>query len=469
MWRGGLFARARIAEGQDILRTKLTDQAIQKTRPPERGERKLMDDEIPGFGVRILAPSEQHPTGARTFFFRYRVAGRQRSQRIGAFPTWTVKAAREEARALRKAVDRGDDPARERQEAREAPTVRDLAERYRVEALPGKAARSQVNDRRMVETRILPALGERKVADVHGGDVRALHRAISASGTPIRANRVLALLSAMFSLALQPKAGESAPWRDAAKGNPVRGVERDGEEGRERFFSPAELAAIGDALAQSQIPEADCLRLLMLTGARPGEAMAATWAEFAEPGYWDKPASSTKQRRCHRVPLAAAAVEFVERLRAARAPGALYVFPRSKSRPIADLRAAWRTATEAASLALRAQAPDPALTAVLEDLGPGATVKAVRLEAARRGLTLRTAPAGSRPYDLRHSFASAGAAGGISLQIVGALLGHSSVKTTMRYAHLSDDPLKAAAVSIGATIAGAGSPDNVEGFARRRA
>ena len=72
------------------------------------------------------------------------------------------------------------------------------------------------SDASMSETRILPAIAGRRVADIHGGDVKALHRAISASGSPVRANRVLALLSTMFSLALQPRAGEAKPWRDAA-------------------------------------------------------------------------------------------------------------------------------------------------------------------------------------------------------------------------------------------------------------
>ena len=74
-------------------------------------------------------------------------------------------------------------------------------------------------------------------------------------------------------------------------GNPCKGVERNHEQGRERFFSPAELAAISDALAAYPgQTAADCVRLVMLTGCRPGEAMAAKWSEFdAEPGYWVKP------------------------------------------------------------------------------------------------------------------------------------------------------------------------------------
>lgn len=452
------------------MRVRLTDSAIRAAKAPAKGSAMIWDSEVAGLGVRVMAPSALNPGGARAFFLTYRIAGRQVRHTIGPVGSWDTKAARAEAAALRRLIDRGQDPAAERREAREAPTMRDLAERYRDERLSGKAPRSQASSWRVIESRILPALGTRKVADVHSGDVRALHRAMSSSGAPVGANRTLALLSSMFSLSLQPKAGEAKAWRDAAQGNPCRHVERNPETGRERFFSPVELVAIGDALALSDSPEADCLRLLMLTGARPGEAMGATWADFAEPGIWDKPSATTKQRKRHRIPLGAAAVELVERLRAARKPGGICVFARSRSRPIADLRAVWRRATDAASLALWASAADSAVAGLVAYLGAGATVPAIKAEAARRGLTLPAAPMGTRPYDLRHSFASAGAAGGISLQIIGALLGHSSTKTTTRYAHLSDDPLRAATARIGASITGGStSPDNVERLDRRRA
>ena len=91
-------------------------------------------------------------------------------------------------------------------------------------------------------------LGSRKVADVHQGDIEALHREITARGKPVRANRVLAVTSKMFSLALNPMEGEQAPWRNQAQGNPCKGVSRNPEEGHERFFSEAELAALSDAL-----------------------------------------------------------------------------------------------------------------------------------------------------------------------------------------------------------------------------
>ena len=117
-------------------------------------------------------------------------------------------------------------------------------------------------------------------------------------------------------------------------GQPFQGVERNHEEGKERFFSPAEIAALTDALAAyGETSAANCIRLMMLTGCRPGEAMRATWAEFAEPGFWDKPSAHTKQRKRHRVPLGAAAAEFIEGLRRSAPEGVTFVFPdRSRER-----------------------------------------------------------------------------------------------------------------------------------------
>lgn len=402
---------------------KLTDTWLKKRAPPATGDATHWDSEITGFGVRIFAPSSRRPAGAKSFFVNYRVGGREKRLTVGSYPDWSVEAARAEAKELRRRIDRGEDPARERQERREAPTVRDLAERYKTEHLSNKAKSSQINDWAMIRNDILPALGERAVAGVHYGDIKKLHEAITARGAPVRANRVLAVASKMFALSLLPMAGENMAWRDQAQGNPCRGVRRNQEQGKERFFSAAELAALADALtAYGETPASNCLRLLMLTGCRPGEAMRSTWAEFADVGFWDKPSAHTKQRKRHRVPLSAGATEFIERLRAKGGhAGDAFVFPgQKKGTPLKQIRTAWEAVTAAA------------------------------------GVT------DARAYDLRHSFASIGVGGGLSLPIIGRLLGHTKPGTTARYAHLADDPLREAAEKIGAVIAGAGKDgDNV--------
>src|ERR1700683_2533655 len=273
------------------------------------------DPRVSGFGVRV------HAGGAKSFFLNYRFDGTERRYTIGQFPRWSVSAARERAKELRVHIDRGHDPAGQKRERRVAPTIQDLIDRYIEEHLPTKA-QSRAKDEKVMLAEIGKYLGTRtKVADVHGGDIGDMHRKITESigrggkPRPVRANRILTVCSKMFSIALVPRPGENTPWRNAVQGNPCKGIKKNHEEGRERFFSQAELAAISDALSDYPGVAADCLRLIMLTGCRPDEAMRATWEQFdKQPGFWIKPSAHTKQRKVHQLPLGPAAIQLVDRL-----------------------------------------------------------------------------------------------------------------------------------------------------------
>jgi integrase len=413
-----------------IRQNGLDKSFIEKVELPRKGAVTYWDNDprVPGFGLRVYA------AGGKSFFLNYHHGGRERRYTIGAFPRWSVTAARERAKELRIEIDRDHDPAGQKRERREAPTVQDLVDRYIVDHLPTKAA-SKHNDDKAMLAEIARHLGSHtKVADIHGGDIAKMHRKISESigrygPRRVRANRVLAVCSKMFSLSLVPRAGENAPWRDAVQGNPCKGIKRNHEEGRERFFSQLELTAISDALAKYPGIAADCVRLIMLTGCRPAEALKASWIEFdAEPGYWCKSSANTKQRKSHKLPLSPAALELVARLRKERIGN--WAFPGAKpSEHLAALWHVWRF--------------------VREETGLGKD---------------------ARIYDLRHTFASIGAGGGLSLPIIGRLLGHTQPRTTQRYAHLADDPLREAAEKITTVITGAGKPSaEVASFKERGA
>ncbi len=446
--------------------TKLTERAVKAIEAPQSGAATVWDSEVTGFGLRIFAPSSRRPQGARSFFINYRVDGAERRFTIGSFPEWSVEEARSEAKELRRRIDRGEDPASEKRDRREAPTVAELAERYRTEHLPKKAKSSQVNDWQMIKNEILPRLGSRKVADVHHGDAEALHQSITARGVPKRANRVKAVASKMFSLALKPMEGETAPWRDQAQGNPFKDIESNPEEGRERFFSEAELAALSDALtAYGPKPAGDCIRFIMLTGCSPGEAMTATWNQFAvEPGFWVKPSARTKQRRVHKAPLGPAAIELLEQIRGretTKRARSEFVFPgQVYGQPLKHLHRTWKEISGTATVSLWADSRDPQITGLIgeleKSLGRRPTVMECKALAEANSVKLPPGLTDARIYDLRHTFASVGAGGGLSLQIIGRLLGHTQARTTQRYAHLADDPLREAASKITTTIAGAG-------------
>jgi integrase len=391
---------------------------VRSVEVPETGAVTYWDSDprVIGFGVRIYAG------GSKSFFLNYRIDGRERRYTIGAFPRWSVSAARERAKELRTQIDQGHDPAGQKRERREAPTIQDLIDRYIADHLPRKAPTSVSGEKQML-AEIGRYLGvHTKVTDVHAGDIQNMHRKISASigrqgPRAVRANRILSVCSKMFSLSLVPLPGENTPWRNAAQGNPCKGVERNHEEGRERFYSQAELAAITDALAEYSGPGGDCLKLIMLTGARCGEAMRAEWREFDEQaGFWIKPSSHTKQRKVHKLPLSPPAIELIDGLRKKRK--GKWVFP--------------------------GNVPDESLKT---------------LEHVWRHVRKRTGLGkDARVYDLRHSYASIAAGGGLSLPIIGRLLGHTQPRTTQRYAHFSDDPLRTAAEKVAAVITGAGKP-----------
>lgn len=442
--------------------------------------------DVKGFGIRVLS-ARANGEQSKTFFINYRFDGTERRFAIGHFPTWSVTAARDEAKALRRRVDRGEDPALQKRERREAPTVKDLADRYVSEHLQNKSERTQRDDKNDIEREILAELGNRLVASIQQADIEALHQKIGARGK-VRANRVLSLLSRMFALSLKTKKGEEKPWRDHAIGNPCKGIERFPEYGRERFFSTRELAALSDALSRyhSAVP-VNCLRLIMLTGCRPGEAMKATWDQVdTEPGYWNKPAATTKQRKNSRIPLSPAALELLNGLRRERDRDRAanrdtkWIFPgRDQGRKskktdgtkthVKQINAAWMFARDTGMIALWRESDDPRVVMIVDDLtrslgNKPVTVKLCKAEAARRKVDLPRALQGARIYDLRHTFASVGAGGGLSLHIIGRLLGHSQTKTTQRYAHLADDPLREAVDKIGTVIANAGAGGNVVDF-----
>lgn len=371
---------------------RITDQIVRNLALPSKGNRVTYDVEIKGFGVRATA------AGARAFILNYRAEGRERRYTIGAYPDWSVAAARVEAKRLKQAIDRGGDPMGELHASRAAPTMASFAQEYLEQHAVKK--RSAPDDRAMLKKHILPEFGRMKVAAVGRSDLRRLHRKITDAGTPYRANRVLALLSRMFSLAVHEY--------ELRPDNPVIGIERNPEERRERYLTLGEIERLLQTLDHVENQHAaNAVRLLLLTGARQGELLNATWDQFdLNAGLWVKPSSHTKQKKPHRVPLSDEAIGVLCD-QADRAPQGRYVFPgKTPFRALTTLKSFWNRVRREAKL---------------EDV---------------------------RLHDLRHTYASLLASHGLSLPVIGALLGHTQAATTDRYAHLLDEPLRAATSQV---------------------
>jgi integrase len=409
-------------------RGRLTDAAIKRLPVPAKGSRITYDGLVPGFGARVTAG------GHRAFILTYRTrSGRERRYTIGGAGDWTVGAARIEARRLRHLIDQGGDPLADIEAERAAPTVSDLIARFIAEHVePRTRPETKRAYIRILHKHIGPHFGKHtKVADVGFADIDALHRKITNDGAPYVANRCVAVMSKMFGLAVR--------WQMCER-NPCRGIGRNYETKRKRYLDGDELARLTAALAR--YPEqqvSNIIRLALLTGARIGEVRAMRWADLADSDerggtrtIWTKPASTTKQKADHIVPLSAPAQQLLagirERQAAGRKPLGEFVFPSylNKSGHVLNIERPWRAICKAADIT------------------------------------------GLRVHDLRHSFASQLVSSGASLPLIGALLGHANVTTTSRYAHLFDDPLRKAVDSVGATIMAAGQPAPIPLRPRRR-
>jgi integrase len=414
-----LDSRARLVRGQytdtsaDAMARgeKLTAGFVKSAEAPTNGKAAYViyyDSLVKGFGLRVTRARR------RSFVLNYRSHGVERRLTIGDANDWPVAAAREEARRLKRLVDQGRDPMGERHEERSAPTVADLCDRYLAEHAPKKRSRSAGEDESLIRQWVRPEFGGRKVVDVGHRDVERLHAKIS-KGTPTRANRVAALLSKAFALAI------TWEWRPD---NPCRGLQKNREQPRQRYLSGDELRRLMAALADfPNQAVANAVRLLLLTGCRKGELLAAEWSQFdlKGKGVWMKPSSATKQGRSHRIPLNTPARQLLAEIKATadrRVAGgnvepSKFVFPaRTAAGHMIELKGAWARICRQAGLD------------------------------------------GVRVHDLRHSYASILASAGLSLPIIGALLGHSQPGTTHRYSHLLDDPLRAATERAGAIVTG---------------
>jgi integrase len=405
----------------------LTDANIKKLETPKAGNAITYDKDVKGFGVRVTA------AGSRAFVLNYRTrSGRERRYTIGSCDNWKATAARKEAKRLKALVDLGQDPVGDVKAERSAETVAELCERFKKEYLPRKRPSTEQDYKSMIDRTIVPALGSLKVREVTYSDCDGLHRKISSgkhanarkkAGSPYRANRVLAVLSKVFSQAVK--------WQYRTD-NPVKGVERNTEHKRERYYTSDELKRLVAALDKHEDQvAANIFRLCMLTGARVGEVRAAKWEDFdLTQGVWTKPGATTKQQTTHRAPLSAAALQLVKRLRDEAEKAARkgkqdvpeYIFPaRYSGVPHREeTKDAWDEVRKAAKLT------------------------------------------NARTHDLRHTYASILASAGQGLPIIGRLLGHTQVATTARYAHLFDDPLRKATETAGAILTGQPSAEVVD-------
>lgn len=371
---------------------ELTDKTVLALDPPAKGYQLYFDSKVAGFGVRVTA------AGARAYILNYRANGIERRLTIGAVGEWQCATARAEAKRLKKEVYFGDDPLAAKQARRELMTMGELLDEYERDYFP-RLRKSSLKPYGNAVKAIRKEWKNKPVVELTHAEVDTFHARLSRA-TPVLANTTLSVLSRALSIAVR---------RGHATTNVAKGVERNPNVARERYLTQAEIETLSKTLERwSDVRAANVIRLLLLTGARKGEVLAMRWEHLdLASALWVKPASLTKQKRVHRVPLSSAAVALLESI----PREGECVFP-SRESHLRRIESPW-----------------------------AAICKACKLE-------------DFRIHDLRHTYASVLIGTGLSLAIVGKLLGHSQPQTTARYAHLADDPLREATERAAAIIAG---------------
>lgn len=361
------------------------------------GKHTAWDGLIPGFGVRITSK------GKRVYYLKYRTKdGLSRKPAIGVHGAITCDQAREIAREWAHRVAQGGDPSADRSASRAGLTIADLCDRY-VRDYAGLRKRNTTNEEgnALIRRFIKPRLGKKRIASLSRKDVSDLHVAMAA--TPYQANRALALISHMMTVAIR--------WGlRSDETNPCRGIERYKETPRQRYLSPEELErlqAVLDAKYAADPLRSAYVRLLLLTGARRSELLTLQWSFVDLAAKRIRlPHSKTGAKTIILSDAAAHTLAGVPRLQ-----GSPFVF--------------W---------------------------GDRPQQKTIAVDKFWNNVRAEADLAGFRLHDLRHSFASLAANNGVDIAMIGGLLGHKSVATTSRYAHLFETSLRDAAERVSRAV-----------------
>lgn len=366
------------------------------------------DTSLTGFGVRV------RPTGRKTFVLRYQdPSGKRKVAVLGDYGVLSLDEAKRLAREKIRAIEHGDIPFLSK---KKGITWAELAPKYL--ELHSSQKKSGWQDKLRIRTRILPFMAKKEVDKTTMEDVLKLRIQIKEGekdaegkvlkkGSIYEANRTKALVSAMYNWALKAKL---VPFSQ----NPAEGIKDFPEKKRKRPVQASEMPKIWGAIEAEVDPYARAaLKLLLFTGRRPGEFLTLRWEDVdLETGAY----TIRSSKRGEEVPIhgffADEGLAILKTLQ--RYPGNPYVFVGYED-PLKKVRG----------------------TDHLKDLdGPWDRV--------RKATGLKDL----RLYDLRHTFGSWLADANFSGVIIGRSMHHTNPRTTERYMHVQDAPMKGAVTAM---------------------
>ena len=339
---------------------------------------------------------EVRASGGKTWYMRYLgERGKTHQFKLADEHDVSLPQARKLADKLRNQIALGFDPAAKKAVLRAVPTFADfMAERYMPFVKGYK--RSWISDDSYLRNHLLPAFGKKYLDEITKHDVVAFHHGMRAKGYALgTCNRCLILLRYAMNLAVR--------WEiPGIKANPTKEVALfEDHSGKERYLTEGEAQKLYESVRQSENTMLQyIIPMLILTGARKREVLDAKWTDFdLDRKQWRIP--TTKAGKPRHVPMSDGVLQLLASIPHDDCP---WVFANPKSRkPYVSIFISWNTARKRAGLS---------------DV---------------------------RIHDLRHSFASFLVNAGRTLYEVQKILGHTQIKTTQRYAHLSQDTLLDAA------------------------
>ncbi len=273
---------------------------LKKLQATDKRQVDYFDDKQPGLCLRL------GKSGTKAFAVVYRVKGSRKKRRvtIGRFPALSLADARKKARQIMIDAERGKDAAQKKQELLQAPTFKELCGIYLEKHAIHK--RSYKEDKRKIETDLLRAWGNVKAHDVKRRDVLMLLDKIVDRGSPISANRTLALIRKIYNFGIE---------RDLVESNPCAMVKAPGrEKQRDRVLNSDEIRKLWTAFDEVLTPAmANIQKLRLITAQRGIEVCSLQWQDIDfETGWWTIPAGISKNKMAHRVPLSGMALDIIQ-------------------------------------------------------------------------------------------------------------------------------------------------------------
>src|SRR6476620_11566597 len=280
-------------------RHKLTDAFLRSVKPPTSGQTEYWDTLTPGFGVRVSYG------GRKAFGVLTRINGKLHRFTIGSYPKLTLLEARDQAETIIKDSAKGVSPQeRKAEERRKAQalnrnTFQAVAEEFVADHAKNLRTKDQIQ--RYINKDLLPEWSDKPIATITRADVKTIIRE-KARTSPIAANRLLSVISKIFSWALD---------EEIVGASPAVRIKRPGlEVERERSLTDEEIRVLWPALTALGYPFGPAFKFMLVTGQRRGEVGGMTWAEI-DGEAWLLPGARAKSKQGHRVPLSSLAREIL--------------------------------------------------------------------------------------------------------------------------------------------------------------